>query len=233
MERIITRSYSISSDSDNQHVLNGRCPNYALTWTLVDNTPHWENGHEYFIGNGLDITDETKEIRSLLSRRITKGHRPDKIIFCDLDGVLADFHVGVINRFKVPPDDMSPKNLWSSINKSKSFFETLPWMPRGKELWSLIREYHPVILTGVPKNNKKIIKQKQEWCRRELGEDVDVITCLSRDKSKYCLPGYILIDDSLKCLIDWREKGGQFIMYDEHKFEENINTIITYMKETI
>ena len=36
---------------------------------------------------------------------------------------------------------------------------------------------------------------QRNWCKRELGEDVPVITCMSRDKHTYCRPGNVLIDD--------------------------------------
>lgn len=41
---------------------------------------------------------------------------------------------------------------------------------------------------------------QRNWCKRELGEDVPVITCMSRDKHTYCRPGNVLIDD--RCVLD-------------------------------
>lgn len=61
------RSYSITQSSDKYHVSNGRCPNYALTWGVRENKRHWPANHNYFIGNGLEIDDGTKELREILS----------------------------------------------------------------------------------------------------------------------------------------------------------------------
>lgn len=225
----LNRSYSIPSANDNQDVSNGRCPTYALTWTHESNKHHWPNGHDYFMGNGQHITDDSREIREILSRRLAAGTLTDKIVFCDLDGVLADFEQGVINRFKKTPNQLSPKLMWGVINKSNSFFDTLPWMPNGRKLWSRIRKYNPIILTGIPGGRDSAIEQKIKWCKRELGEDIDVITCLTREKPKYCLPGSILIDDRTDNLNAWNEKGGKFVLYDEDYLEAIVERIDEYM----
>lgn len=42
---------------------------------------------------------------------------------------------------------------------------------------------------------------QRNWCKRELGEHVPVITCMSRDKHIYCRPGNILIDDRCEAVL--------------------------------
>ena len=221
----MSRSYSITNENDDNHILNGRCPTYALIWSTNINNPHWPSKHDYFIGNGNNINDGTRELREILSKRLADGLISNHIIFCDLDGVLADFEQGVISRFNKPPNELKPGLMWGVINKSTSFFENLPWMPRGKELWEHIRDYNPIILTGIPRGNKSAVEQKMKWCERELGHDIQVITCYTKEKPNYCLNGSILIDDRTDNMIVWNEKGGKFILYSE----DNLNTI----KETI
>ena len=223
------RSYSITSDSDESHVVNGRCPNYALSWSSRENCLHWKETHDYFIGNDENIDDGTREIRLILSDRLRKGISTKYLLFCDLDGVLADFNEGVMNKFNKSISDINPSVLWSVINKSDSFFETLPWMPNGKELWSQIRHYSPIILTGVPRGNRTAADQKIRWCQRELGEDIKVITCLSIDKPKYCLPGSILLDDRKTNMNLWKDKCGKFILYSEEKLDEIVSKIHRHM----
>lgn len=41
----------------------------------------------------------------------------------------------------------------------------------------------------------QMCQRQRQWCSRELGEDVPVITCLSHEKYTFCCPGDILIDD--------------------------------------
>jgi len=210
-------------------VSNGRCPSYALSWSQDSNRPHWPVGHDYFMGNGENFTDGSREIREILSRRLAAGTLTDKIVFCDLDGVLADFEQGVINKFKKTPDQLSPNLMWGVINKSKTFFDALPWMPKGRELWSRIRKYNPIILTGIPGGRDSAIEQKRKWCQRELGADIEVITCLTREKPNYCIPGSILIDDRTDNLNAWNEKGGKFVLYDEDYLEAIVERIDEYM----
>jgi len=216
------RSYSITQSSDEYHVLNGRCPNYALTWGVSENRRHWPANHDYFMGNGSEIDDDTKELREILSERLLNGKSTKHIIFCDLDGVLADFEQGVRNKFNKNVDELSQGMMWGVINKSKTFFDTLPWMPKGKELWSRIEQYNPIILTGVPPSSSTAVEQKIRWCQRELGSNVKVITCATKDKPNYCRYGFILIDDRTDNLNAWNKKGGKFILYDE----EHLDTIV-------
>ena len=229
INHIKARSYSITSDSDHNHNINGRCPNYALLWNHHDNSRHWPDGHDYFIGNGINMDDDSRLLREILSKKLATGTLVQPIIFCDLDGVLANFEEGVKNKFGKPVDEIKPALLWGVINKSKTFFDTLPWMPKGKQLWDNIKQYEPIILTGVPGERDNLIQQKIKWCQRELGPDIQVITCLTKNKSDYCLPNFILIDDRTDNLKSWNEKGGKFILYDEEHLEPILERIHRHM----
>lgn len=221
------RQYSISTGNDSDNIQNHRCPEYALNWDHLSNQRHWLPGHDYFLGNGINITDNL-ELRQILSEKLARGTLPRKLIFCDLDGVLADFEQGVVNRFKKTPDQLKPGLMWGVINKSNTFFDTLPWMPRGRELWEAIRQYDPIILTGIPRS-ASAAEQKRKWCARELGPDVHVITCSTKDKPNYCISNAILIDDRTDNLKTWNSKGGKFILYNEDLTDEIIERINKYM----
>ena len=226
----LTRNYSITNDTDENHVSNGRCPNYALLWSSKKNYVHWQDDtHDYFIGNGSNIDDGTQELREILSDRFKKGIVTNYLLYCDLDGVLADFNQGVINKFQINAHQVKPSLLWNAINKSKTFFETLPWMPKGRELWERIKNHNPIILTGVPRGCPSAREQKIKWCQRELGPDVKVITCLTSNKVKYCLPNSILLDDRNVNLELWKYKGGKFILYNEDKLDEIAEKIDRHM----
>ena len=228
--RTYLRQYSITNTSDTNNVKNNRCPDYALNWSYEDNRRHWNTGHDYFIGNGVSISDNI-ELRQILSEKLARGTLNDKIIFCDLDGVLADFEQGVLNKFNKLPNEISPAIMWSYINKSKTFFETLPWMPNGRELWNEIKQYDPIILTGVPRGAfTSSSEQKRRWCARELGPDVHVITCLSKDKPNYCIRNSVLIDDRTDNQNEWNLNGGTFILY--HKGEEYLDKILERIHKT-
>ncbi len=223
-----TRQYSISSLHDSENVHNQRCPEYALNWDHNNNQHHWSSGHDYFLGNGKNITDNI-ELRQILSEKLARGTLPNKIIFCDLDGVLADFEQGVVERFKKKPDQLNPGVMWGVINKSTTFFETLPWMPRGHELWEQIKQYDPIILTGIPRSTKAE-EQKRRWCANELGSDIHVITCSTKDKPKFCVTNAVLIDDRPDNLNEWTSKKGKFILYDEEFTDKIVERIHRHME---
>ena len=228
MSHLQLRQYSISTENDSDNVDNKRCPEYALKWSHDDNQPHWPPGHDYFMGNGKDITDNL-ELRQILSEKLARGTLHKKIIFCDLDGVLANFEQGVINRFKKTPDQLKPAIMWGVINKSNTFFDSLPWMPRGRDLWEGIKQYDPIILTGIP-NGATASEQKRRWCARELGPDIHVITCATKEKPKFCINGSLLIDDRTDNLNAWNLKGGKYILYDEEFTDDVIERINKYME---
>jgi len=225
----VSRNYSILNDSDETNITNGRCPDYALSWPHYAQTDHWPSDHNYFIGNGQNMDNETQELREILSSRLEAGTLTKFILFCDLDGVLADFEQGFFNKFKKYPDQLNTTLLWSTINKSKTFFDTLPWMPKGRQLWYRIKQYNPIILTGIPRGSKSAVEQKIKWCQRELGSDIQVITCATKDKPNYCLTGSILIDDQLHNLKSWNEKGGKFILYHEDCLDDIVERIDRHM----
>lgn len=221
------RQYTITNNTDILNLLNGRCPDYALNWYKL-NSLHWPKNHDFYLGNKNDIKDK-QELREILSERLMNNSLSEKIIFCDLDGVLVDFNAGVKKRFKKYPLELNQQMMWGVINKSSTFFETLPWMERGQELWNAICKYNPIILSGIPNGNKTAAEQKRKWCLKNLGPDVKVICCNSKDKYKYCLNGSILIDDRAHIGDDWIKEGGEFILYNEENLEnilERVNEIV-------
>lgn len=225
--RMILRQYSVSNDNDFNNIENDRCPEYAIGWGHNSNQNYWLPGDDYFIGNCKNLTDN-HIVRQMLSEKLARGTLPNKIIFCDLDGVLANFNKGVVNIFKKSPDQLNKSVMWSVINKSKTFFETLPWMPRGRELWEKIKKYDPIILTGIPRSSSAA-KQKRAWCARELGPEIHVVTCSTKDKPKFCIKNSLLIDDRNINLTAWNDNGGKFILYHEEFTDQIIERINKHM----
>ena len=143
-------------------------------------------------------------------------------IFVDLDGVLADFDLGVKAITGKYPSEMTPGKMWKILASQKNFFSKLKWMPDGKKLWQAVLPYNPVVLTGLPLG-KWAEPQKRTWCRNELGETVPVITGMSKDKPYLAIDWLeenrldwkipLLIDDRLKLKEPWENTGGIFILH--------------------
>lgn len=159
-----------------------------------------------------------------IQRQKVKANRK---IFVDLDGVLVDFDYGVKRILNKEPDEISPRLMWSRIASTGDFFTHLPWMDGGKLLWTSIVKagYDPVILTGCPRG-EYAPKQKKQWCDRELGIEVEVITTYSKLKHTFCTPGSILIDDNALLGPAWIEAGGMFVL---HKNTESTLRILKEM----
>ena len=146
-------------------------------------------------------------------------------LYCDLDGVLADFEKGIHNKFKKYPSELNEVMMWNVLRKSKTFYENLEWMPEGKALWERIKIFNPIILTGCPFNYPSAVEQKLNWCARELGPHVKVITCKTKEKPKYCKKGDVLIDDRDIIMSEWIDKGGKYILYTEGKLDSIIDEV--------
>lgn len=139
-------------------------------------------------------------------------------LFIDLDGVLVNFDAGVQLATGRLPEALTDRQMWPVLARTPGFYEHLPWMPDGQELWAFCRSHDPVIVTGLPLG-KWAEPQKRAWCIRELGAEIPVICCLSRDKGKRAaeLLGpeelMVLVDDRLKVQAAWEDAGGQFILH--------------------
>ena len=137
-------------------------------------------------------------------------------LFVDLDGVLADFDKRVRELTGRHPSDLPPQVMWSRIAKTPDFYNSLDWMADGGILWEGVKPWKPTILTGLPRGSWAE-GQKREWCRRHLGENIRVITCMSKEKAEKAwestqgLGLHVLIDDRLSLKGPWEAKGGRFI----------------------
>jgi hypothetical protein len=223
----LTRSYSLSSRHDESNLRSGLCPDYALTWTLDNNKQYWPANHDFLSPPTNQSFKASKP--HFLTLRNLQIHIRDKnlnpIVFCDLDGVLADFDSGVQRLTGRLPDENDASKLWIHINRAPNFFEELQWLPSGRRLWELMRtlEIEPIILTG--STSEKFSIQKRNWCRDNLGSHIQVICCKTKDKPLYCIEGSILIDDRDKVKAEWENNSGKFFLFSPAKVDEIIGEL--------
>ncbi|MEM5948427.1 hypothetical protein WKV44_07700 [Spirochaetia bacterium 38H-sp] len=145
------------------------------------------------------------------------------MLFIDLDGVLVDFENGVKDITGFLPTEQNKRSMWSQLAKTQNFYANLEWTRDGKKLWEYVKHHNPVILTGLPLGSWAK-PQKLAWCRKNLGENIPVLTCFSKDKAKTAkqktpqdhIP--ILIDDREELRESWEKEGGIFI---HHKTAES------------
>lgn len=135
----------------------------------------------------------------------------------DCDGVLADFDKAAKKLFGIPArqfeDQFGSDVFWSAIRGQDRFYYRLDLMPGAVELMAGLAPYDPWILTGSPATVPEAHLDKQDWVARRFGPTQPVITCKSKDKSNFCRPGDVIIDDWPKHKDLWIAKGGHWIDY--------------------
>lgn len=144
---------------------------------------------------------------------VTRTGEPQ--LFCDLDGVLADFDGFIEKEFGIVNNrDNELPNFWDIMRgySGRLYFDMSP-LPGAQDLWAGLRGYHPIILTGCPWSIASAAQDKRDWVKKYIDPDVQVVTCKSRNKSNYMKPGDILLDDWTKHRDAWVSKGGVWITF--------------------
>jgi len=140
---------------------------------------------------------------------------PDRRLYLDCDGVLADFDRGAERVLGMPPRVYEARygraRFWARLAHAPDFFATLPLMPGAGALFAAVRHLHPVILTGLPRGNWAAA-QKVRWAAQHF-PGTRIITTLAADKRDHCRMGDVLLDDTLKYRHLWEGAGGIFVHY--------------------
>lgn len=140
-------------------------------------------------------------------------------IWCDSDGVMADFDEGfrLVMGYALQPRGLRKDNDmdWAAIRaKAPNFFRELPLMPGAQKLWDYIEPHGAKILTGVPPEIDAGENEKIDWFGETLNVPPSRVQCCrARKKFMYCHPGDILIDDWEKYRPMWERAGGLWITH--------------------
>lgn len=130
-------------------------------------------------------------------------------LWCDMDGVAADFDAGYQALFGHPRQRHSG---WDDIRSVPDFFLNLPEMPDFRVLWNGIQHLRPLFLTGTPGSVNQADNDKVQWIRQRVGH-VPVVCCKAKLKFQYCEPGDIIIDDSEEYAHLWQMAGGIWVTH--------------------
>lgn len=149
-----------------------------------------------------------------------------KKIYFDMDGVLADFNLGLKELCGIEPLDQESKapaqddEMWIKVKKIDHFYNKLKPMPGALKMFeALSNEYGEKceILSGIPKPHRGIAhagEDKTSWAHRLLSKDLKVNIVYREEKKNYCKgPEYILIDDLSKNIKEWEASGGTGILF--------------------
>lgn len=156
-------------------------------------------------------------------------------VFCDMDGVVADFHTPIVRKYKLGGSSevnkfLAQPNVWHTIAKDwPNLFATLPLMPDAKQLMKTLIQLRDkghiklAMLTAVPtewyadrSKRDTTRRDKQRWISTHFPEidTHNVIVCRRSDKVKYALKqrsmgthAPVLIDDFDKNIREWHSVG--------------------------
>ena len=149
-----------------------------------------------------------KNLRELLK----VNEEPLPRLYCDMDQVLVAFLTGVKQITGQDFQRMNRDTRWKTINNVKGFWENLEWMPGAKRLYQRISKYDPYILSAFTPKDSRSKGGKIKWVLKNTRIPKSHIIVTKRaDKQSYATQNgefSVLIDDYLKNIKEWENKGG-------------------------
>jgi len=138
-----------------------------------------------------------------------------RIIYLDLDGVLADFDGSVKRHTGKYPHEQSDDEMWKSVEKDEHFYSKLEKMPGADDFYTNIlaiatnNGYTVKILTAIPRKSTmpEAGPDKIKWVKKHFGDIEVKLGPYSKDKWKHADPNDILIDDRKSNIDEWKKKG--------------------------
>jgi len=151
-------------------------------------------------------------------------------VYCDMDGVLADF-LGAYDEFfgnKIPSKGFVAisGHEWKRLKTEwPTFWIDLDPLPNAMGLWKEISSYAPSILTAIPVGWPSAATGKAVWVRQHLTKfgykpSQQLITCLRHEKQQYATTNgepNVLIDDQDNNVREWQAAGGIAIHYTDSR----------------
>lgn len=142
----------------------------------------------------------------------------DKDIYVDMDGVLCDFDTQCVRYLGLPFKSLEKlvgeKETWDSIHKiGEEFWLKMPWTLDGQELWNLLKQFKPIILSAPASEIKYCAWTKAQWIKNNIDENTPYL--FTKAKFKQCLSkeNSILIDDYELNISQWNSGKGIGITY--------------------
>jgi len=146
-------------------------------------------------------------------------------ILLDLDGVLADFALGVCRlcgRDGPNADDLgravhevagiTQGDMWRRIDQAGAkFWRELPATPWADELVKLCRAHGDVVIATAPSQDPAAAAGKLAWIQRRFGRRCRDYAITPR-KDLLAAPGRLLVDDAARHVEDFTAAGGQAVL---------------------
>jgi hypothetical protein len=155
----------------------------------------------------------------------------DTPIYLDIDGVLTDFNKAACRAIGITMADMeagtkpgpsawgfwgvaglTESDFWAAIDREgAAFWDTMEWLPDGRDILNLCLNAGPVILMTSPPWSPEASAGKVSWIRREIPElrrRFSITPC----KEAFAHARAILVDDSDSNTQKFHEAGGRAVL---------------------
>jgi len=199
-----------------------KCDNCGWSWNIVDGGDDLFICHKCGHDNGSINEKKNKDPFGLnaFARELAMGlEENEKVmdykIYCDMDGVLADFESGYEELTGIDlQGEFKPEGeeFWDPISKAGvGFWAGLKWMPGGQRLWDYLKPFNPVLLSAPSREQSSRIG-KHVWVKHKI-PGTKLILRYASQKQELATPESILIDDRQVNIDQWEAAGGIGILH--------------------
>jgi len=199
-----------------------KCDNCGWSWNIVDGGDDLFICHKCGHDNGPINEKKNKDPFGLnaFARELAMGlEENEKVmdykIYCDMDGVLADFESGYEELTGIDlQGEFKPEGeeFWNPISKAGvGFWAGLKWMPGGQRLWDYLKPFNPVLLSAPSREQSSRIG-KHVWVKHKI-PGTKLILRYASQKQELANPESILIDDRQVNIDQWEAAGGIGILH--------------------
>ena len=134
-------------------------------------------------------------------------------VYCDMDMVLCNFMKKadeVAGGSFVTADKVQR---WKDISNTKNFWAELEWMPGAKRIHQMITKYDAYILSAFSEKDPNSKNGKMKWLSKNANFKRANIHLVSRAQKQAFAKNSdgepnVLIDDYIKNIKEWENKGG-------------------------
>ena len=157
------------------------------------------------------------KLKEIYKKIIEDIEPPKYTLYCDMDGVLADFET----RFEQYSDGLTTDEyrdefgisaFWKLVNgEGVGFWVGIPWMSDGKELFDYIKP-NLFSLLSAPSSENSSRLGKRLWVKNKI-PGTKLILASAKNKQNYSEEGAILIDDREDTIREWDSRGGIGILH--------------------
>ena len=147
-----------------------------------------------------------------LTELLQVNEEPLPRLYCDMDQVLVAFLSGAKQITGQDFQKMNRDTRWKTISNVPRFWENLQFMPGAKKLLQRIQKYDPYILSAYSERDSRSKPGKIKWIQKNTRIPKSrTIVVLRSQKQRYATQNgqfCVLIDDYIKNIKEWENKGG-------------------------